>query len=180
MELPSDIKIKSKRILIDFSKQRKLSDDSVFEGLCDETKTPAIAFIVEKSGIMDRSAIGLKTKFLASISARYLKNSGKNIKLIDIADLKNFDLSPTKYPILVISDLTGMRFKKYIEKYVDDGGKIIIMGGKTADFFKTFTVWSNNNFHFNNFGIVLFKFPIVSFFAFTSNKREKEKANRNQ
>ena len=134
MELPSDIKIKIKRILIDFSKQRKLSDDSVFEGLCDETKTPAIAFIVEKSGIMDRSAIGLKTKFLASISARYLKNSGKNIKLIDIADLKNFDLSPTKYPILVISDLTGMRFKKYIEKYVDDGGKIIIMGGKTADF----------------------------------------------
>ena len=134
VELPKNIKIKTKRIFMKFSKQRKLSDDSVFEGICDETKTPAIAFIVEKSGIMDRSAIGLKTKFLASISARYLKKIGKNIQLIDIANIKNFDLSPEKFPVLVISDLTGVRFKKYIEKYVNDGGKIIIMGGQSTNF----------------------------------------------
>ena len=134
MELPQSIKIKSEQILMNFNKQRKLSDDSVFEGLCDETETPAIAFIVEKSGVMDRSAIGLNIKFLASISARHLKKIGKNIRLIDIANIRNFDLSPKKFPILVISDSTGKYFKKYIEKYINDGGKIIIMGGRSAKF----------------------------------------------
>ena len=132
--LPKSAQIQSKRILMKLAKQRKLSDDSVFSGLCDDSKLPAIAFIVEKSGVMDRSAIGLKTKFLAAISARHLKKTGKNIRLIDIVDLKNTDLSPKNFPVLVISDLTGERFKKYIEPYVQQGGKILIMGGQTANF----------------------------------------------
>ena len=117
-----------------YIKDRDARDDNVYDGLWDNKKYPAIAFIAESAYEMAEGMHGFGARFATAIIARGLKNFGENVQLFSFPDFEKKIPDVKKYPILVVHSKAGVsaRIRKNVEKYVENGGKVIYIGGAVS------------------------------------------------
>lgn len=117
-----------------FVASKKLSDDSVYDGLFDDTPNgkKSIVFVAECSSLMGGAKLGFSNRFLAAIAARSLKNAGKPVKLADLKEIEKKYPSADECPVLVLPVSAHIPNRKGFLEYMDSGGKVLILGGTNA------------------------------------------------
>ncbi len=114
-----------------YIRARDARDDSVYNGLWNNKKYPAVGFIAESSYEMGMGEHGFGSRFATSSIARAFKKSGGNVELFSFPDIEKSAPDAEKIPILVIHSKNGVakRLRANVDKYIKNGGKIIFIGG---------------------------------------------------
>jgi len=117
-----------------FIKNRPIQHDSIYSGLLNVPQIfPSVGVIIEPSQTMNRAHFSFGAKYILSAVMRELKNINISYLPIDIRNVeKNGLLPPEKIPVLVMcpgSFYTSTAVKKSIKSYLDNGGKLFLIGG---------------------------------------------------
>jgi len=110
---------------------RNPCDDSVYAEFFRRANF-AVAVAVEPVYDMNYSRTGFASGLYAAMFARTLKNSGVNVGMISLDDLRNGKLLPSASSVLVIFAMSLPEdVRAAVSKYVSGGGKIFYVGGNS-------------------------------------------------
>ena len=132
-KVPRPIAERGEKAIAEFVKAKKLSDDSIYAGIADGAgPLPAIGVVAEPSMEMGIAKLGFSSRFLATLCARTLKAEGKSFRLVSLFDIEKGVPNPKDIPILIIPTRAAFPNAKELNKYVESGGKLLIIGGTNA------------------------------------------------
>lgn len=115
-----------------FMDEKQLLNDSVYAGLLGEPKKfPAVALIAEPSNEMGIAKMGFESRAHTAMCARTLNNANVPTKLFDMRKLEKNFVDAKKYPLLIVNTTAHIPNKKGLDKYIKDGGKLLVIGGRS-------------------------------------------------